>query len=64
MNATEFFEKALHQDPGCAVGLAITVAEDTPGVMSLRPPGEQENHETQMKDTREVLDVFAQTRKS
>ena len=67
MNAAEFFEKALHQDPGCAVaaqGLAIIVAEDALGVMSLRPPGEQESHETRMKNTREALDVFAKIRES
>ena len=67
VNAAEFFEKALHQDPGCAVaaqGLAIIVAEDALGVMSLRPPGEQESHETRMKNTREALDVFAKIRES
>ena len=67
VNAAEFFEKALHQDPGCAVaaqGLAIIVAEDALGVMSLRPPGEHENHETRMKNTREALDVFAKIRES
>ena len=62
MDVAGFFEKALHQDPGCAVaaqGPATIIAEDALGAMSLRPPGEQESHEARMKNTREALNVFA-----
>ncbi|KIM30492.1 hypothetical protein M408DRAFT_15487 [Serendipita vermifera MAFF 305830] len=65
-SAAEFYEKALSLDPGCSVaaqGLAIMVAEDALGVLSLKAssaPGEDE--ETRMRNTREALDVFAKIR--
>jgi RNA polymerase-associated protein CTR9 len=48
-SAAEFYEKALSLDPGCAIaaqGLAIMVAEDALGILSLR----------------DALDVFAKVR--
>ncbi|PVG02568.1 TPR-like protein [Serendipita vermifera] len=65
-SAAEFYEKALSIDPGCAIaaqGLAIIVAEDALGVMSLKPAGAAvEDEETRMRNTRDALDVFAKVR--
>lgn len=64
--AAEFYEKALSLDPGCAIaaqGLAIMVAEDALGILSLKGTGGgTEDEETRMKNTREALDVFAKVR--
>jgi RNA polymerase-associated protein CTR9 len=65
-SAAEFYEKALSIDPGCAIaaqGLAIIVAEDALGVMSLKPAGAAvEDEDTRMRNTRDALDVFAKIR--
>ncbi|CAG8684068.1 10020_t:CDS:2, partial [Acaulospora colombiana] len=65
-SAAEFYEKALSIDPGCAIaaqGLAIIVAEDALGVMSLKPAGAAvEDEDTRMRNTRDALDVFAKVR--
>lgn len=65
-SAAEFYEKALSIDPGCSIaaqGLAIMVAEDALGVMSLKPAGTVvEDEETRLKNTRDALDVFAKIR--
>lgn len=64
--AAEFYEKALSLDPSCAVaaqGLAIMVAEDALGVLSLKGTGGgAEDEETRMRNTRDALDVFARVR--
>ncbi|KAG8841217.1 hypothetical protein FRB91_005238 [Serendipita sp. 411] len=63
--AAEFYEKALNIDPGCAVaaqGIAIMVAEDALGMMSLKPGSGLEDEQTRLKNTREALDVFAKVR--
>jgi RNA polymerase-associated protein CTR9 len=65
-SAAEFYEKALSLDPGCAIaaqGLAIMVAEDALGILSLKGTGGgTEDEETRMKNTRDALDVFAKVR--
>lgn len=65
-SAAEFYEKALALDPGCSVaaqGLAIMVAEDALGVMSLKPSASAvEDEDTRMRNTRDALDVFAKIR--
>lgn len=65
-SAAEFYEKALNIDPSCAIaaqGLAIMVAEDALGVMSLKSAGATVEDETvRMTNTREALDVFAKIR--
>jgi RNA polymerase-associated protein CTR9 len=65
-SAAEFYEKALNLDPGCSVaaqGLAIMVAEDALGILSLKTSSAAvEEEDTRMKNTREALDVFAKIR--
>ncbi|KAG8810481.1 hypothetical protein FRC17_002920 [Serendipita sp. 399] len=63
--AAEFYEKALNIDPSCAVaaqGIAIMVAEDALGTMSLKPGSGLEDEQTRLKNTREALEVFAKVR--
>ncbi|KZV99295.1 TPR-like protein [Exidia glandulosa HHB12029] len=66
VRACEFFEKALAQDPFCAVaaqGLAIALAEDALGTLAgaLGPPAQGFDPS---KAAREALDVFAKVRES
>lgn len=66
--SAEFYEKALHLDPMCAIaaqGLAIVTAEDALGTLggALGPPGPDEAHK-RVKNAREALDVFAKVRES
>lgn len=66
--AAEFYEKALHLDPMCAVaaqGLAIVTAEDALGTLggSLGPYGPDEAAK-RVKNARDALDVFAKVRES
>ncbi|KAI0645859.1 RNA polymerase II-associated protein [Trametes meyenii] len=66
--SAEFYEKALHLDPLCAVaaqGLAIVVAEDALGNMggALAPLAPDEAQK-RMKNSREALDIFAKVRES
>lgn len=66
--SAEFYEKALHLDPLCAVaaqGLAIVTAEDALGNLggSLGPQTPDEAQK-RMKSAREALDVFAKVRES
>ena len=64
--AAEFYDKALSLDPGCSVaaqGLAIMIAEDALGVMSVKSSSAAvEDEDTRMKNTRDALDVFAKIR--
>lgn len=65
-SAAEFYDKALSLDPGCSVaaqGLAIMVAEDALGAMSLKwGSSSTEDEDTRMRNTRDALDVFAKIR--
>ncbi|CCL99651.1 uncharacterized protein FIBRA_01671 [Fibroporia radiculosa] len=66
--SAEFYEKALHLDPMCAIaaqGLAIVTAEDALGNLggSLAPTTQDENHR-RIKNAREALDIFAKVRES
>ncbi|OCH88638.1 RNA polymerase II-associated protein [Obba rivulosa] len=66
--SAEFYEKALHLDPMCAVaaqGLAIVTAEDALGNLggSLGPIGPDEAQK-RIKDARDALDIFAKVRES
>ena len=66
--SAEFYEKALHLDPMCAVaaqGLAIVTAEDALGTLggSLGPIAADEAAK-RVKNAREALDVFAKVRES
>ncbi|KAL6301253.1 RNA polymerase II-associated protein [Sparassis latifolia] len=66
--SAEFYEKALHLDPMCAVaaqGLAIVTAEDALGTLggSLGPIGPEEAQK-RVKNSRDALDVFAKVRES
>ncbi|KAI0368298.1 RNA polymerase II-associated protein [Pilatotrama ljubarskyi] len=66
--SAEFYEKALHLDPLCAVaaqGLAIVVAEDALGNLggALGPMAPDEAQK-RMKNSREALDIFAKVRES
>ena len=66
--SAEFYEKALHLDPFCAVaaqGLAIVVAEDALGTLggTLATPGPDEA-QRRVKNAREALDIFAKVRES
>lgn len=65
-SAAEFYEKALSLDPGCsfaAQGLAIMVAEDALGIMSVKVSSAAvEDEDTRMRNTRDALDVFAKIR--
>ena len=66
--AAEFYEKALHLDPLCAIaaqGLAIVTAEDALGNLggSLGPIAPDEAVK-RVKNAREALDVFAKVRES
>ncbi|KIP06107.1 hypothetical protein PHLGIDRAFT_107356 [Phlebiopsis gigantea 11061_1 CR5-6] len=66
--AAEFYEKALHLDPMCAIaaqGLAIVTAEDALGTLggSLGPITPDEAVK-RVKNAREALDVFAKVRES
>ncbi|EMD33781.1 hypothetical protein CERSUDRAFT_117863 [Gelatoporia subvermispora B] len=66
--SAEFYEKALHLDPMCAVaaqGLAIVTAEDALGNLggSLGPMGPDEAQK-RIKDARDALDIFAKVRES
>lgn len=65
-SAAEFYEKALNLDPGCSVaaqGLAIMVAEDALGIMSVKVSSAAvEDEDTRMRNTRDALDVFAKIR--
>lgn len=66
--SAEFYEKALHLDPLCAVaaqGLAIVVAEDALGTLggTLAPPT-PDDAQRRVKNAREALDIFAKVRES
>ncbi|KAI0759855.1 RNA polymerase II-associated protein [Trametes elegans] len=66
--SAEFYEKALHLDPLCAVaaqGLAIVVAEDALGNLggALGPITPDETQK-RLKNSREALDIFAKVRES
>lgn len=66
--SAEFYEKALHLDPLCAVaaqGLAIVVAEDALGNLggALGPIAPDEAQK-RMANSREALDIFAKVRES
>jgi hypothetical protein len=66
--SAEFYEKALHLDPLCAVaaqGLAIITAEDALGLLGSVPAtsGADEAYK-RAKNAREALDVFAKVRES
>ncbi|OBZ70980.1 Tetratricopeptide repeat protein 1 [Grifola frondosa] len=66
--SAEFYEKALHLDPLCAVaaqGLAIVTAEDALGNLggSLGPIAADEAQK-RIKNARDALDVFAKVRES
>ena len=66
--SAEFYEKALHLDPMCAVaaqGLAIVTAEDALGNLggSIGPPAPDEAMK-RVKNAREALDVFAKVREA
>jgi RNA polymerase-associated protein CTR9 len=65
-SAAEFYEKALSLDSGCsfaAQGVAIMVAEDALGVMSVKVSSAAvEDEDTRMRNTRDALDVFAKIR--
>ncbi|KAI8993957.1 RNA polymerase II-associated protein [Trametes punicea] len=66
--SAEFYEKALHLDPLCAVaaqGLAIVVAEDALGNLggALAPIAPDEAQK-RMANSREALDIFAKVRES
>lgn len=66
--SAEFYERALHHDPMCAVaaqGLAIVIAEDAIGTLggSLGPIAPDENAK-RVKNARDALDVFAKVRES
>lgn len=66
--SAEFYEKALHLDPMCAIaaqGLAIVTAEDALGNLggSLGPPAPDEGQK-RIKNAREALDVFAKVREA
>ncbi|KAL1945926.1 hypothetical protein VTO73DRAFT_1928 [Trametes versicolor] len=66
--SAEFYEKALHLDPLCAIaaqGLAIVVAEDAlgnlGGALGTIAPDEAQKR---LKNSREALDIFAKVRES
>ncbi|OSX65808.1 hypothetical protein POSPLADRAFT_1064500 [Postia placenta MAD-698-R-SB12] len=66
--SAEFYEKALHLDPMCAVaaqGLAIVTAEDALGTLggSLGPMGPDEAQK-RFTNARDALDIFAKVRES
>ncbi|KAH9948627.1 RNA polymerase II-associated protein [Amylocystis lapponica] len=66
--SAEFYEKALHLDPLCAVaaqGLAIVTAEDALGNLggSIGPHTPDEAQK-RIKNARDALDVFAKVRES
>lgn len=66
--SAEFYEKALHLDPLCAVaaqGLAIVTAEDALGNLggSIGPVTPDEAMK-RIKNARDALDVFAKVRES
>lgn len=66
--SAEFYEKALHLDPMCAVaaqGLAIVTAEDALGTLggALGPMAPDEA-QRRVKNARDALDVFAKVRES
>ncbi|KAH8107706.1 hypothetical protein BXZ70DRAFT_1013744 [Cristinia sonorae] len=66
--SAEFYEKALHLDPMCAIaaqGLAIVTAEDALGNLggALGPPTPDEAQK-RVKNAREALDVFAKVREA
>lgn len=66
IRACEFFDKALQQDPACAVaaqGLAIALAEDALGTLfgALGTPPQGFDP---TRSAREALDVFAKVRES
>jgi len=66
--SAEFYEKALHLDPLCAVaaqGLAIVTAEDALGLLGSVPPiSGTDEAQKRSKNAREALDVFAKVRES
>ncbi|KAL7281504.1 hypothetical protein ACG7TL_004819 [Trametes sanguinea] len=66
--SAEFYEKALHLDPLCAVaaqGLAIVVAEDALGNMGgALGPVTPDEAQKRLANTREALDIFAKVRES
>lgn len=66
--SAEFYEKALHLDPMCAVaaqGLAIVTAEDALGTLggALGPIAPDEAQK-RIKNARDALDIFAKVRES
>jgi RNA polymerase-associated protein CTR9 len=66
--SAEFYEKALHLDPLCAVaaqGLAIVTAEDALGSLGGIPSSSSSDESfKRLKNAREALDVFAKVRES
>lgn len=67
--SAEFYEKALHLDPLCAIaaqGLAIVTAEDALGSLGGGVPIVSGTDEAQkrLKNARDALDIFAKVRES
>jgi RNA polymerase-associated protein CTR9 len=66
--SAEFYEKALHLDPLCAIaaqGLAIATAEDALDTFGgVIPPSGIEETQKRFKNAREALDIFAKVRES
>lgn len=66
--SAEFYEKALHLDPMCAVaaqGLAIVTAEDALGTLGgVLGPIAPDEAQKRVKNARDALDVFAKVRES
>jgi len=66
--SAEFYEKALHLDPQCAVaaqGLAIAIAEDALGALSGHAPAAGADEvQKRIKNSRDALDIFAKVRES
>lgn len=67
--SAEFYEKALHLDPLCAIaaqGLAIVTAEDALGSLAggIAPTSAVEESQRRLKNAREALDIFAKVRES
>ncbi|KAI0044199.1 RNA polymerase II-associated protein [Auriscalpium vulgare] len=69
LRSAEFYEKALHLDPMCAVaaqGLAIVTAEDALGTLGgTLPPGPTPDEgQKRATNARDALEVFAKVRES
>lgn len=65
--SAEFYEKALHLDPLCAIaaqGLAIVTAEDALGSLGGAPTSGADEAQKRLKGASDALDVFAKVRES